>query len=1325
MTGDSRKTALTISEAAELLGVSAATLRNWDRAGKLKTSRHPISGYRLYPLNQVIELQRVLSPSSESATSAETNTTADRGPGIDAEGAFPGSPRRPAQDPENLGQHMTPLGVARQMFDFLHRPVASLRILDPACGDGNLLIAAADRMLHAGLQDIADRLAGIDIDPEMVAIARQRLAEKLSVDASRIRIFHADFLESAGGSLFVSPPLSLADYNAVLSNPPYGRSREYAFFTACARCLPAGSEMVFLMPLSFIDRAEGLFTVPLEGRPLGVTTGHAIIRHVCGQPYHFRPVKEHQCNKSPFSVLSGLKLYELGAGMPPQTDEIVSAKPYSSSEPRDGWIPCLRTGDIHPFSYTTGRLYVHYGAHLAHPKNLSRFQGPRLFLRRVPIWQDRQLGAAYLEDTVLCAGDLLVIRHYSDDREMLRGLCSFLNSPAAAEAALAHRPSVRFRDSFPKLSAKDLNALLDSHLPDETALRLLAAEDVGTGRIKKAFPAPHGSLLRPETSRFIELDFPVEGISDASSREKSIRQGHISTLQLWWARRPLAVCRAAILASLIPHPSVLPDSNEWLKCADEILPGEGPLIDRLSAFLSHLAKWESCCDEGTLDQARKLIRAAHSTPPVVLDTFAGGGSFPIEALRLGAEAIASDLNPVAVAALRVALEHVPGSGEQLSAMLERACATINERLSATAERLYGNSPEENVLAVFWCRTFTCPKCGSEVPLLRDRVLSDGTRRAVVVLKYNDKQHRFEFMVQCDPSADAWKEAASGTVCSTGATCPSCQLFTSTKLLQAIGNKGAIGERVYAVRIRTADGLIRYRSGSEDDNLRASKATLRRIKNRETKTVPDEPLDPNGVRHTWAMQYGVRSTADLYNQRQGVALLEVLHEMRIVGDQMTETHRLPKPVEKALRSLLAFTLNRLAMYSSRHSWWQSTGEFPANMFGRQAIPFVWNYVEMPFCSESAGGLSSACKWVSKASDHCGRLPLKGRAYQADAAKTGLVDSSVDLVAIDPPYYDSIAYSYLADVFYVWMREALRGVEPELFAGSLCPKTEEAIVDRPHSQAPALKDDAHFRRKMVEAFGEIRRVLRPNGRAIVMFGHKSLDAWDAVMTPLLSAGLTPVASWPVHTERKTKFRHGRIAALSSSCLMVCRPQQSVKEPSIEWPAFLAANMVDLQAMAAHYRECRLYGVDLLTAMVAPALARFARYESVTEKGHGLTPADLLSRLPEVMLAFRINAVLQHTSLHGDNCDWLKRLQDDPAKVLGFDGTSPLIRTVKQFADMLDRGETKGADRVWLSLSQDTREAAQNLLEGVGLLADDGSRLGQLAHACLGRVSLLQRR
>lgn len=377
-----------------------------------------------------------------------------------------------------LGQYMTPPEVAGMFFKHVGLAPRDWRVLDPACGDGNLLLAAAQSMLSAGLapQDVAERICGVDIDPTMVEAARTRLAALLGLPEQHLLVYVDDYMAPQEG-LFDGPRARWRAFgaNVVLSNPPYGQNREYEFFRLVTERHPTGTVLAFLVPLAFMDRFVGGTVEPLDGRPLGVTTGHCLVWHIVGQPWRYRAVRSGRRNSSPFTVYSGVKLYERGAGTPPQTDEIVRTKPYSSESPRPGWLPCVRTGDVSPFEVGLDRLWVKWGLHLAHPKELARFRGPRIFVRRVPIWATRQLGAAYLEDEALCAGDVLVVRHDTDDRQLLVGLCVWLNSAEAAEHVLARRPSVKHRTSFPKISGKDLNMLFEHDLPAEATLIALAA----------------------------------------------------------------------------------------------------------------------------------------------------------------------------------------------------------------------------------------------------------------------------------------------------------------------------------------------------------------------------------------------------------------------------------------------------------------------------------------------------------------------------------------------------------------------------------------------------------------------------------------------------------------------------------------------------------------------------------------------------------------------------------------------------------------------------------------------------------------------------------
>jgi len=1194
-----------------------------------------------------------------------------------------------------LGQYMTPAGVAHKLLDLVELPPAEWYVLDPACGDGNLLVAAAERLLEAGVENVASRLMGIDVDPAMIDKARSRLADMLQARPRDLHLVNGDFLEH-DHSLFEEPLLGSFEPNVVISNPPYGKTREYQFFEEVNRRLRPGTETVFLVPQAFMDRLVGGHVVPLHGRPLGVTTGHCLVHHEVGQPYRLRPVRGGRTNEREFEVLSGVKLYEKGAGNPPQDEATLRAKPYSSASPRPGWFPCVRTGDIHRNTVSLERLWVDWGPHLAHPKDLERFCGPRLFVRRVPLWKDRQLGAVFLDETALCAGDVLVVRHKRDDVELLRGLCDYLNSSEAAEAILARRPSVRHRMSFPKISGKDLNALFDNELPTDDELRA------------RARPFHPSSLV----------GFPTEEISTASAKEKSVRHGHLGTLQFWWARRPLAVCRSAIFAMLRPEPDQVdasPDLSARLQAAD--LEGTNTR-ERLDCLTGRISWWSSTGDEELLGLARDLIRLDRAVAPVCLDPFAGGGSIPVEAQRLGLKSVASELNPVAVAALRLALEHLPDSGDEVLESYERAAAKVEVLVARRTASTYKAKRALSPLAFFWCRTYTCPHCGAEAPLLRDRLLARSPRRAVVHLEPTAKG-KIESQVSFPASEAEVRAASKGTVSAHGAVCVGCSTKTPTSFLQSEGMEGRLGETLYAVCEVGKDGERTYRAATPADARRAARAKLSDVEDRDQTRVPDVEFDLNGIRHIWAMQYGVTSTGQLYTRRQSVALLELFQAVREVLEE--EEERLDDKGANALALLLAVTFNRVVMYGNKHSWWQPNGEFPANIFVRQAISMVWSFVEIPVTTSGAAGWSSAVGWIKKAAGHLAKLPAAGTVIRADASDVGLPTASVDIVVTDPPYYDSITYAYLADVFAAWMRPLLEDRLPEDFDEHVLSRRSEAIVDRPHALAPSPKTDAHFRSKMRGAFQESRRVLKPNGSMLVMFGHKKAEAWAAFFGPLLEAGFEPVESWPVHTERKVKFRHARISALSSSCLILCRPRRKEGEAHrVSWADFLTSfRTTMLQAM----RELGVQlfsGPDLSAALMARAVREFASHDVLLDEEKTMSLDQFFRELPNIIRTCEqqfVGAELESLEDRDGN-DVSLTLDELSGSWLSANGKGLLLDAAIAHAKALDEGSIDRADEVAGTVDVEHLSTALRL---AALKSEPGSKEEQMAHASMGRLAL----
>lgn len=1186
-----------------------------------------------------------------------------------------------------LGQYMTPMSVAESFFKFIDDPIEDWRVLDPACGDGNLLIAAARRMIDAGLSQVAKRLCGVDIDPEMALQAKHRLSELLMVPPNEIGVHVGDYL-SGRDTLFSPCDWSNFVPTLVLSNPPYGQGREYEFFNHIMQRSARGTRVVFLVPLAFMDRLEGGHVEPLDGRPLGVTTGHCLVSLTVGDTWRFKEVRSARANGSAFDVLTGVKVYEKGAGVPPQSDAIMEAKPYSSDTPIPGWLPCVRTGDVHPLEVRLDRQWIQWGDHLAHPKDLDRFTGPRLFVRRVPIWANRQLGAAYLEETALCAGDVLIVRHQNDDKELLRGLCVWLNSEAAALAVLARRPSVKHRMSFPKISAKDLNLLFDSNLPSDEILR---------------------SLARSTTPRALGVNeslgaFPIESVSDASVKEKSVRHGHLSTLQFWWARRPLATCRAVLYSLLRPTNDQLsahPDLRRRLAAAMPTLEGDSA---RLDAFAGLLAEWSVVENKPLLELARDLMKLDRMKVPVVLDPFGGGGSIPVEALRLGLDAVTGELHPVAAAALALAVEYLPRGGQKLVDDYVRAAAAVRDRIDMHRSRLY---PAENVpLAYLWCQTFRCPSCGANAPLLRDLFLARSPRSAVV--KIMGRPGSITLRVVPIASAVEVEAASAGTVSDGDAKCAGCNQTVDSDFLRQEGVAHRLGDWLYAVHELMPSGERRYRDPTLADTQAAEAPACSR-------DVPSVTLDWNGVRHLWALQYGVHTTADLHSPRQQEALCVVVKAIREVIAEFSRSSHDEASV-RGVALLLAVTLNRLVMYGNKHVWWQSNGEFPANIFVRQAISIVWSYVEMPITSPGAAGWDSAVDWIRKAAQHLSILPRAGRAFMADAANQPLENASVDIVFSDPPYYDSITYGYLADVFIGWMRAAVGDLLPGPLRDLPINRGAEAIVDRPHVLAPSPKGDQHFRQKMRAAFDEMRRVLTPGGVVVLMYGHKKTAAWAAFLEPLLDAGFVPVETWPVQTERKAKFRHNRISALSSSCLIICKlVEERPTREAMEWSNFEKRLMSILTRTVEEIERRGLHGADLGVALLAPAVAEWARFHVQDESGHEVAVSKLFERLPDLARRCELLSLEERIGAQEGRA-FLEEIQAISSENHAL--ASSFGKDVLAHIEALATGNVSTADAIAGRHPQARLLVALRL---VALRADAESRQEQLALASVGRISM----
>jgi len=683
-------------------------------------------------------------------------------------------------------------------------------------------------------------------------------------------------------------------------------------------------------------------------------------------------------------------------------------------------------------------------------------------------------------------------------------------------------------------------------------------------------------MIPKDCKRLAEVDFPIAVVSKHSAREKSIRHGHPSTLHLWWARRPLAACRAMLMALLLPDPGDRLCPADFKQKARALLgrfPGKLGATDEelrkaLLKFIGDFANWDLSSDAQYLKAARGLVKAAHpEETPLVVDPFAGGGSIPLEALRLGCEAFASDLNPVACLILKVMLEDIPRHGPELAEDLRRVGAEVKKAAEKELAEFYPPDPDgSRPIAYLWARTVRCesPNCGAEIPLVRSFWLCKkaNRRRALRVAQASslhatgrqDACATVEFEI-FEPKSDA--DVPRGTVTRANATCPCCQTVLAAPRVRAqlaaqrggadvtFGSHGKRigGARMMAVVVLKGDVAGRqYRLPTDRDYAAVWQAKRRldvvaaRPMPDGLSVVPDEPSPAgggSGAGRAFSQRiYGMETWGDLFTARQKLSLA-TLHRL------------IAQMPDDASRTLLALSLSKLSERNNAQCDWMVDVECPGHLFTTHAIPPSWDFAEGNIMSDSSGSFILAFENTAD-NARATTIPAinKGQVEIADACDSRLPADAAPIWFTDPPYYDAIPYSDLSDFFLVWLKRALPN-QPILHdpfdpGNPLSPKLREAVQDEIKQVDGRPKDSVFFEETMARAFSEGRRVLNEEGVACVVFAHKTTEGWEALLTGMIRGGWVITGSWPVATERQSRMRARDSAALATSVHLVCRPR-----------------------------------------------------------------------------------------------------------------------------------------------------------------------------------------
>ena len=735
--------------------------------------------------------------------------------------------------------------------------------------------------------------------------------------------------------------------------------------------------------------------------------------------------------------------------------------------------------------------------------------------------------------------------------------------------------------------------------------------------------------------KLIEVAIPLEAINAASAREKSIRHGHPATLHLWWARRPLAACRAVLFAQLVDDPSSHPDKFPTENAVDEER-------KRLFDIIEELVVWENSTNEAVLERARAEIRkSCCGDLPPVYDPFSGGGSIPLEAQRLGLPAYGSDLNPVAVmigkAMIEIPLKFKdrepvhPGTrdrnhyrnAEGLAEDVKHYGEWMRDQAFERIGHLYlqVDLPKEHgggkatAIAWIWARTVPSPDPAFgevHVPIASSFLLSSKAGKEAWIEPIVDKAAKtISYRIRKGGTKGEVALAKAGTKAGRAVfRCLLSDTAITPNYVKAKGNAGEIGQTLIAIVAEGKRGRI-YVEPTDDHTQVALSA--------KPKWKPETslPISALGFR---IQNYGMATFGDLFTDRQLVALntfSDLVHEGRAeierdalaagLSDDPTPLRdggTCAKAYAEAVSVYLAFALNRSADRGSSICTWDSSPKMEAlrNTFARQALPMTWDFAEGNPFSKASGNLLNNVNWVIMTIEKFAPFSI-GLERQHDAQAIHYPKKSI--ISTDPPYYDNIGYADLSDFFFCWMKPLIRPVYPDLFGVLATPKSEE-LVATPYRHGGREAAEAFFLDGMSKAIAGMARQSSPDYPATIYYAFKqseiaqegiSSTGWATFLKAVLEAGYAVVGTWPMRTEMANRMRGQGSNALANCVVLVCRKREDRAE-TISRAEFIRALKRELPPAIGELQKANISPADMPQSAIGPGMGVFSRCKAVLE-------------------------------------------------------------------------------------------------------------------------------
>jgi adenine-specific DNA methylase len=588
---------------------------------------------------------------------------------------------------------------------------------------------------------------------------------------------------------------------------------------------------------------------------------------------------------------------------------------------------------------------------------------------------------------------------------------------------------------------------------------------------------------------------------------------------------------------------------------------------------------------------------------------------------LGCDAFASDVNPVACLILEVMLEDIPRHGLRLADELRKAGTDIKAKAEKELAEFYPPDPDgARPIAYLWARTVRCeaPACGAQIPLVRSFWLArkTGRKRALkyLIARNHDTTPRMKFEI-FSPSRDG--DAISGTISNGRAKCPACDSVLPPARIRAqlsAQKGGANNARLLAVVLTDADSRGRtYRLPTDRDAQHLERATTilaTRLSQHQYEDIsePISPMrpSPNARGVSAPTRYGITEFRGLFTDRQRLSLMTFT---RLISEA---------PVSPEVRRLLGLALDKVALQCNAHCRWKPTGESLVDVFGRHAIPMVWDFAEATPLGETTGGWNPAIDWICSAVEGMAETRMRiGQVSCASADEHPLPDESTQVWFTDPPYYDNIPYSDLSDFFYVWLRRSLASDSMiRNNKGRLTPKSKEIVWNQAHQVNGQPKGPDFFEMGIARAASEGKRILARNGAGCIVFAHKTTEGWEALLTGIVAAGWIISASWPIDTEMATRVSARNTASLATSVHLIVRPRPK-DAPVGEWAEVLRELPVRVGNRMERLHNEGIRGADMVFACIGPALEIYSRHSRVeTAGGREIELPEYLGKVWEVV-------------------------------------------------------------------------------------------------------------